>query len=169
MANTPTQAIAASRVRRRADAISTTSNSRISTSSTSSASIRTTRPPMRPGRRRRSRPSTMRRCAISSSTCTGCSIRTTPARAEPDAERGRSRDAVGASGSRSSRCVPAGGRRGGGANICGSSGRPAAFVIEPADIYERVEPRSAGHLRDVARTAFPDAVRQAVPHIAPRC
>ena len=43
--------------------------------SRSSASIRTTRPPMRPGRPRRSRPSTTRRCATSSFTCTACSIR----------------------------------------------------------------------------------------------
>ena len=57
-----------------------TSNLGISTSWISSASIPTTPPPMRPGRRRRSRPSITPICATSSCICTVYSIRRPTAR-----------------------------------------------------------------------------------------
>ena len=134
----PEQTASASRPRRRADATSTTSNSRISTRSTSSACFRITRPPMRPGRRRRSRPSTMRRCAISSCICIACSIPTRPQPKRRAELRGtlaccRHDDLRARAGFRKSIGMVA-------AEYLRFVYLTSRTVTEPADIYERAEP-----------------------------
>ena len=126
------------------------------TSSTSSASIRTTPPPMRPGRPRRSRPSTTRRCATSSSTCTGCSI---PRHAAPRrAERGRIARCSGNGLARSPGFRRTLGTLAARLSAAGRA-RPTRWFASSRRTSTSGSAGAAAHHRDVARPAFPDAVR----------